>query len=364
MKICFLITGLGIGGAEKYLLNLVPQLKFDKLIISLTNKSEFGKELEKKGEKIYYLGLNKFNLPLVLIKFFKIIIKENPDILDTYLIHSNLFGRVFGRIFGIKKIISSIRSDYSDFKILKFIDKLTQNLVNLYILNSRALLNYTYNLNQIPLNKIIIIPNGIDLKRIQNTIDKNFNIREELGLEKNSFIIVSVARLIKEKNLSTLIKAMKLINKNLFLVIVGDGPERKILQKISEKLNLKNRIFFLGTRKDVLNIVNSSNVFILPSLREGMSNALMEAMALKKICIVSNIAQNKELIKDNINGITFYPKNENELAKKILEIYKNEHLRSLGEEASKLIKERYDIKIIIKKYEKIIENILINISIK
>ena len=355
MKICFLITGLGLGGAEKFLLNLVPKLKFDKFIISLMNLNELGKEIEKRGIKVYYLGLNKINIPLVILRFRKIIRTEKPSIIDTYLIHSNLFGRIFGKILGIERVISSIRSDYSEFRILKFWDKITQNLTGLYILNSKALINYIHLKNSVPMNKIKIIPNGIDLERSLSILDNNYDIRKELGLKNDNFIIVSVGRLIKDKNFEILIKALKYLNKNIFLVIIGVGPEKKALLNLLEKLNLKNNVFFLGKRKDVLNVINSSNLFVLPSLREGMSNALLEAMFLKKICIVSNIPQNKELIKDNLNGIIFNPKDEIELSKKIMKVYNNKFSNDLGQASFNLIKKDYNINKIIKRYESVIE---------
>lgn len=357
MKICFLITGLGIGGAEKCLLDRVPKFKFNKFIISLTNYNKIGKEIERKGVKVYYLGLNKYNLPLVISRFGKIIKNEKPDILDTYLIHANLFGRIFGRIFGIKRIISSVRNDYSGFRLISFLDRFTQNFVKLYIINSIGLLHYVFEKINIPLTKIKIIPNGINLEELNDKVNKNYNVRKELGLKENTFIGVCVARLYKQKNISTLIRAIKLVDRNIFLIIVGEGPERKNFEKLSGKLNLKNQVFFLGLRKDVLNIVNSSNVFILPSLREGMSNALLEAMALKKCCIVSDIPQNRELIKNRFNGITFNKKNERDLAKKIEIAYKNQNLEPLKQEAYKLIKKKYQNKNLIKKYEKVIEEI-------
>ena len=364
MKICFFITGLGIGGAEKFLVQLVPKLKFDKFVISLTNKNILGKEIEKKGVKVYYLGLNKINFFLIIFlmifRIGKILKKEKPDIVDTYLIHSNIFGRLLGRLFGVKKNISSIRNDYSDLRLLNFLERLSQNLVDLYISNSKALLNYIHYKNHVPLRKIKIIPNAIDIKKINSRLDKNYDVKLELGLKKNNYLIVCVARLHKQKNVATLIKAMDLIDNNIFLVIVGDGPERKNLIQLTVKLQLKDKIFFLGFRRDVLNIVNSSNVFILPSLKEGMSNALLEAMALKKVCIVSDIPQNKELIKDRINGIVFNQQNEKDLAKKIMEVYENENLMELGQKAFKLIENKFDLKKVLGKYEKIIKNIFYN----
>ena len=358
MKICFLITGLGIGGAERHLYNLVPRINQDVFIISLTNNNNFGKKIEEKGIKVYYLGLNKINLPLVILKFRKILKEKKPEVLDTYLIHSNLFGRIFGRIFGVKINISSIRSDYSKFQILKRIDKITRKRASLYILNSRALISYVHDKNQVPMDKIKILPNGIDLNEIQGKLDKNYDVRRELQLNDDNFIVTFAGRLIKDKNLATLIKAMKYVDDSIHLIIAGDGPERNDLLQLIKNLNITDKVHFLGPRQDVFNILNSSNVFILPSIREGMSNALLEAMALKRICIVSNIPQNKELIKDGVNGMIFNPLNEKELASKIMKVYSNKAPKDLGQECFNLVQKEFNIEIIKKKYENIIKNIL------
>ena len=359
MKVCFLITGLGIGGAERHLFNIVPRLNFENFIISLTDNDEFGKKIEEKGVKVYYLGLNKYNLPFVILKFRKIIKEEKPDVLDTYLIHSNLFGRIFGNLFGVKKNISSVRSDYSRFKLLKMIDKITKNLVDLFILNSKALLFYVHNTNQVKMENIKVIPNGIDLKNLYSKIDNNYDIRLDLKLEMDHFIIISTVRLIKDKNINVLIKAMKFVDENICLVIVGDGPERDNLLNLVNRLNLNERIYFLGVRHDIPNLLNSADIFILPSVREGMSNALLEAMALKKICIVSNIPQNKELINDGYNGLTFNPQSEKELALKIQEVYEEKSkFKTFGFESFNIIEKKFNMKRIAKSYEETINSLI------
>ncbi|MFC1754977.1 glycosyltransferase, partial [Thermoproteota archaeon] len=299
MKICFLITGLSMGGAEMHLLKLVPRLKCEKFIISLTSDNRFGRRLgndnqigtriEKKGVKIYYLGFNIINIISVINKFKKILKKEKPDILDTYLIHANIFGRLFGRVGNVKKIISSVRNDYSDLKLMNWLDRMTQRKVDLYVPNSHALVNYLHNKNKIPLSKIKVVPNGIDLKELYSKVNKRFDIRKELKLSKNSFVVLYVGRLHQQKNLSTLIRAMREVNEKIYLVIAGDGPEKAHLRGLISSLKLTKRVVLLGKRTDVPNLLNSSDAFILASLKEGMSNALLEAMALKKPCLVSDI---------------------------------------------------------------------------
>ncbi|MBW3020953.1 hypothetical protein KY334_06665, partial [Candidatus Woesearchaeota archaeon] len=136
MKLGIVITGLGTGGAENHLLKVLPKLKIPLFVVSLTNLNDIGKELENKGIKVYYLGLNKFNLLSVIKKYKNILRKEKPSVIDTYLIHANIFGRLFTprKI----KLINSVRGDYfnrNDFKfskIVKFFDKITRKRVDLW----------------------------------------------------------------------------------------------------------------------------------------------------------------------------------------------------------------------------------------
>jgi len=354
MKVGFLITGLGTGGAERHLLKILPKLDFELFVISLTNLNEVGKELEKRGIKVYYLGMSKFNPISAIIKFKKIIKEEKPDILDTYLIHANLFGRFFGRWYGVKKIVNSVRNDYSDLRVLNYLDKISKGRVDLFVPNSSVLVDYLHNKNGVPLSKIKALENGIDLKEIRSELDKKYSIKKELGLDKKDVVLVCVARLEKQKGIYTLINAIAKLDKKHKLVLVGEGSERKVLERLVKGLNLKNRVFFLGTRTDVLNIVNTSDVFVLPSIKEGMSNALLEAMALAKPCVVSNISANQELITDGVNGLTFRVGDSQELAENIM---RSLLMKGMGKRALKEIKEKYSIAKTAKKYKDIVQNV-------
>ncbi len=207
-----------------------------------------------------------------------------------------------------------------------------------------------------PNSKVKILQNGIDLEKIYKNLDYEFNIRNELYLKEENVAIVSISRLHKQKNLPILIKALQYLDDNFILIIVGDGPERNRLIRLIKELKLNHRVYFLGIRFDIVNILNSSDIFILPSKIEGMSNALLEAMALKKSCIVSNIPQNKELIEDNVNGLIFKTDCEKDLSQKVLYVLKNEKNIAYGENAYQTIKSKYDINLIAKKYNKILQD--------
>jgi len=333
-------------------LKLLPRIKHDKFIISLTNLNDLEKEISAKGIRIYFLGLHKYNFLKIILKFKEIINKEKPDILDTYLIHSNIFGRIFGKIFGVKIIINSVRNDYSDLKIYNFIDKYTRWLVDKYVPNSQALVDYLHYKNNVSLKNIFVLPNGIELDKISNNLYGKDQIRSELKLSNDSFIAVCVSRLRKHKNIVSLVSAMRYVNKKIILLLIGqDQGEKNNIIHIIDRYNLKNQVYLLGARTDIQNILTGSDIFILPSLKEGMSNALLEAMAHKKCCVVSNIPQNTELVKHKQNGFIFNPKDELDIADKIEKAYNHKDLNEMALASYNIVKEKYDINIVAELYD-------------
>jgi glycosyltransferase involved in cell wall biosynthesis len=361
-KVLFFITGLGRGGAEVMLLKILPKLKYkyDIKLVSLLKKDEIGKEIEKKGIEVVYLNNKGFNPIKTILNFRKIIKQFKPDLLFTFLIHADIFGRVFGKMFGVKKVYCSIRNDYSKITKLYLMDRFTRFLVDKYIPNSFALNDYLENKIGVKREKISIIPNAIDLDNIYLQIDENFDLREYFKIPKNRFVIVSIGRFMRQKDYPTLIRAVYTLKnkykRKINLILIGYGEEEGKLKSLVNDLDLRDDVFFPGdsyyTR---FSIVKSSDLFVLPSLTEGMSNSILEAMSFKKACIVSDIKQNKVLIKNNKNGLTFKVGNYYDLAKKIEKLIGNSKLRKeFGSKAYEDIIENYELESIAKQFERVI----------
>lgn len=152
--------------------------------------------------------------------------------------------------------------------------------------------------------KVEYIPGvGIDVEKIKNIkIDKEQK-RKELGLSKDSIVLLSVGELNKNKNHSIVIKALaKLNNPNIHYLICGQGNLKEYLEKLIKKLKLENNVKLLGFRKDIYEIYKISDIFVFPSKREGLSVALMEAMVCELPIICSDIRGNRDLIKNGNNG--------------------------------------------------------------
>jgi glycosyltransferase involved in cell wall biosynthesis len=359
-KVLHLITGLEKGGgAEAMLLKTVPFLKnTENAVCVFKDRGEIGRELERKGVKVYYLDMKGY-WDLGAIKRYKKAVKDfRPDIQVNYLIHADIFGRIFGKRYGIKKVVSYIRNRHSNF-IYSFPDKFTLKRVDFLLTNSRANLRFYRDKYNFPQNKSTCIPNGVEVKD-RPAEEKLKNLKNELGLT-NEFVITCVARLHKQKNIDTLIRAGQILareNDNFKILLIGDGKERENLEKLARKLNITDKVEFPGKRDDVWEILNISHLFVLPSSKEGMSNALLEAMAAGLPAVVSDIEENKELVDSGKNGYTFKVRDENDLAEKIKRLQEDDKKRAfMGEASKKKVKENYDINKVINTLDKFLYNI-------
>lgn len=356
-KILHLITGLELGGgAENMLLQLLPKMQdaIDNRVCVIKGRGEIAQEIEKLNIVVYYLDL-KSCFDFSVINNFQQVIKDfRPDIQVNYLIHADIFGRIFGKIFGVKIIISYIRNIHKKKNLLMFIDKFTLGLSDFVLVNSETAKKYYTEKMGVDKNKIRCIPNAIDISRFESIVISQKEKLKELGISGNKFIIGCVARLEEQKDIPTLIKAFHLFhqrNPEAYLIIVGHGKEKEGILNIVKELGLEKEITFLENRRDMLEIYRIIDVFVLPSIHEGMSNALLEAMASKLFIISSDIEENKELIKNNINGFNFRVSDEKDLALKLTSYIENKiTLSDLRNRAFLYAKNNYDINKVVRDY--------------
>ncbi len=285
MKVLHLITGLGPGGAEHMLARTLPGLRGEHVVVSLTNDNFWGSTLQHAGIKVFFLGLRGLNLPTVTFRLLHLLREEKPDIINTYLLHTNLYGRFIGKLFG-KKVVCSVRNIHRDRQFLNLLDRLTSWLVDYYTPNSKAVAEFNKELG-IPESKIVIIPNGVDITE--------FAKAKKSALHWQKPLYLCVASFKKQKNHETLVKAFAQTQKGS-LILVGEGVEKERIKRLVTHLDLKKRVHFLGVQKNIPRLLRAADFLVLPSRHEGMPNILLEAMAAKTPIICSAIPENLELV--------------------------------------------------------------------
>lgn len=178
---------------------------------------------------------------------------------------------------------------------------------------------------------------GIDVEKFDGVVIDKSEKRRELGVPENAFLVLSVGELNKNKNHETVIRAIyKLNNPNVYYIICGQGALEEKLKNLIIDLGLEKQVKLLGYRGDIAEISKASDIFIFPSLREGLSVALMESMACGLPIICSKIRGNADLVKEGKGGYLIEPQNVDEYTKALDLLTKDRHLR---EKMSKYNKE-------------------------
>lgn len=197
---------------------------------------------------------------------------------------------------------------------------------------------------------------GIDTSRFTRKINRSY-LKSEFNLSLENKYLLSIGELIHRKNHITVIRSLKTLPNNIHYLIVGDGELKKYLINEVQNLGIADRVHFLGFRKDISLICNAVDIFVFPSLQEGLSVALMEAMAIGLPIIASNIRGNNDLIEDSKGGYLVTDTNPDEYSSKVKLLINNPNLMSnFGQFNTKKI-ELFDIKVVLKEVEEILNTI-------
>ncbi len=214
----------------------------------------------------------------------------------------------------------------------------------------------------IPGFESVVIHNGIDLVKFNPDCAKRKNLRNELNIAQNAFVVSFIGRMTAQKDPLTLIKAFKEIISeypNAVLLMVGDGELKDKAIALTKEFGLENSVIFQKSRADVADILFSSDIFCLPSLWEGFPIALLEAMAMRKAVIATEVDGSVEIIQNKKNGILVKPQNIQMLTDAIKELISNNSLKTkLAIAAQQTILNDFDVKNMTKKIEDVYLNVL------
>lgn len=348
IKVLYVITALGIGGAEKLLLSIIQKLDlktFVPVVISLYNDCTLYKDFKKTGARIFCLNYSKKYSPFIILKLLRIMRFEKPDIVHTHLPHATIWGRIAARLSGIKTVFST-EHNLSVWKRKRFffylLYKVTCKWNFKIIAVSKAIKKKIAKEFSVPEQKIVVVYNGID------TIEYDDSIKcpEDL-IKLTRPIIGTVGRLHKIKGHSYLVKAFSKVVQQYptaHLLIVGDGDQRQNLEKQIIELELNNSVHLLGSRSDVRAILQLIDIFVFPSLEEGLGIALIEACAAGKPYVATNVGGIPEIIKDGENGFLVSPSDSVALGEKIIQLLKDkEQYKKLASYNQQVIKRKFNI---------------------
>lgn len=366
-RILHIVGDSKFGGASILIIRLAQKAKGVGWDVDvLTADSIFQKALHKHGINVIKLNViwrdTKFLRDICgLFKLYHFLKNTPYTIVHTHTSKGGFIGRLAARLAGVPVIIHTVHGfafheESSSLKVFIYskLERLAAYWCDSIITVSNFHREWALKLRIGTQKKIKTIVNGISEERIKpiHTIKR---IKEKLGIASNEFIILSIGRLAKQKGFEYLIEAVPKwstkIGCGFKVFIIGEGPLRNILEEKVKLLGAQRQVKFLGFCKDIGDLLAVSDIIVLPSLREGLSISLLEAMAAGKPIITTTIGSNIEVVKHGETGILIPPKSSDKIVESILFLMKNEDLRKqLGLKAYQTFREYYTEERMLKEY--------------
>jgi len=362
------VPGLTVGGTEKMFVEFLPlfdDTRYNLSVCCLKTQGALSQELKERGIEVEYLNMPSGPGLLIFLDSLRAIIKltclmkkKKVDIVHSYLFRANILSRIAGKLAGVPVLISSMRGIEVTRKYPLLLEKLTSPLVDKFIAVSEAIRIYIIQKARIDPKKIVTIRNGIRLSETKVIPVE----RKEFGLSLDTVIVGVVARLAKEKGHEYLLNAWKIVIKEYpkaHFLVVGDGPQREELVKLTSNLGLKNHITFTGYRRDVLRVLALFDIFALATLWEGLPVVILEAMIVSKPVVTTSVMGNPEVVVDGVTGFMVPPRDPESLADRILKLLRDEKLRSqMGAAGRRRIEEKFTIERMVSETERLYEGLL------
>lgn len=337
VRIGYLISHLKVGGTQQHLWEVLRRLDrshFSPRVYCLKRHGAMVNEIERLGVEVEDLAIgNSLVAPRSiarLLAFARELRRCRMELLHCYLPEANFFGAIAGRIARVPVVLVSKRSLEPQNSLKRILlSRLGDACANAVLVNSKEVWRYAVESEGCRADKLRLLVNGIDVGRYEEASNNGARVGEP--------VVGTVLRLEEVKGPQFFVAAAGLISAEMpqaRFVVVGDGSLRPSLECHQAVLALGDRIQFSGERKDVHDILPTFSVFLLPSLVEGMSMALLEAMAASRPIVATRVGGNIDLIQDGENGLLVSPGEPEEMARAALRLLRNpQWARQLGQSA-------------------------------
>ncbi len=360
MKILYLITGLGGGGAEKVVADLADQMfqRGHQVKIAYL-KGEVVVQPENNEIELVYLGLESLQQSISAYKKYKNLLDQfEPDVVHAHMVHANIFARISRKFRPIVKLICTAHNSNEGGKLRMLAYRLTNDLSDLNTNVSKEATKAFLAMQAFDPSAITIY-NGIDINKFDRTkVDKNYLIN---GCNYSSLkVILAVGRFNQQKDYPNLLNAIQLLktqtSQKFKVLIAGDGEERNKLESMIRELDLEKDIVLLGRRDDIPQLMVKANVFVLPSAYEGFGLVVAEAMACETFVVATDCGGVKEVMGDT--GILVQPKNSLDLAQALMRALNLPDIEVIQNnmKAVKHIRKNFDLQNIVTKWLELYAN--------
>jgi glycosyltransferase involved in cell wall biosynthesis len=352
-----------VGGAETLLVNLLRGFRSTHIVPSvacLKQKGPLGDEIASEFDVTDHWLRSKYDLSIVprLSSYLR---SEKFDAIISVGAGDKMFwGRLAGRLASLPVICSALHSTGWPDGVGKMNRWLT-SITDAFIAVAKPHGQFLVDFERFPSNKVVVIPNGVDIDRFRPNHGSRAEVRAELGVEPNTPLIGIVAALRHEKNHAMFLHAAsKVLEKcsKAHFVIVGDGPERSHIENIIHTLGIEKYVSLLGTRYDTPRLLAAMDVFSLTSHNEASPVSILEALACGIPVVSTRVGSVAESVHDQWSGFTVEPGDVQAVAERMLYLLWNKQTAEMmGLNGREHVQNHGSLDTMVRMYEHLIHSI-------
>ncbi len=371
---------LDVGGVEAHLLSIFQNCR-DGCIFEVFSPVSDRFRKKASTSKVRFHPICRFP-PLDVRIIFSLIRKFKQEKLDLVHIHSPVAaipGRLAAKFCGLPVIVTvhcpasyyyghrtTLRASFGRFLYINLDRVFNYFLTDRLIFVSQRLFIESTSHHLAPANKSVVIPNGIDLVRFQQSlqVEKSAQeLRNNFRVSNNEMIMTFSGRIDEDKGIDLLIEALtyldSVMQNKLRVWLVGSGPHEAHLKAMTQSAGLQHMIVFLGYQERVEDLLLASDIFVLPSLYEAMPISLLEAIAAGLPCIVTDVGDNALVVENNVQGLVIPPNDPKALARAIQRMISDANFRSKCGEKSREKAAMYEQRLTFQQVEGIYDDLLV-----
>lgn len=348
------------GGAESVLVSLVESLDKScyKSVVCLLSDGWLKTQLDKRQiETIVIPQPRSFDL-VWLFRLYRLLRDRTIHVMHSHEFATNVYASLLSRVTGIPVVTTAHGKNY-------YAEKWRRRAAYRFVARQSVMVAVSSDLKRflaqrvgIPTGRIRVVHNGIDLSRYK-VQERSHTVRAELGISTGQPIIGTVGNLFAVKGQTYLLRACKTVASiypNFVLLVAGEGEQLGPLEKEASDLGISGNVRFLGFRDDVPSLLQAMNVFVLPSLSEGLPLSVLEAFALQKPVVATNVGGIPEIVQDGATGYLVPPRNPEALAEKIIMFLRNPQMAAnMGRAGRKKVEDDFSLEKMVREYQALYE---------
>ncbi len=348
-RVVYLAHTLAVGGAEEMVLNLVRYLppEFERSVVCIDKPGPIGDEIRNTGVPFHALGLQPgLRRPIDLLRLQQFIHQSEPTIVHTFLLTASLYGRFAAMLARVPIVIGTEVNIYERKRPLhRMAESWLMRRTDAVIASAGSVRDFYVDQIHADPDKVVVIYNAVDWSQLQTTMAREA-FRAEMGLPADAPVAGIIARLTEQKAHRILFDAMasRAELAALHLLVIGDGELRDQLRRRVDELGLTGRVHFAGARRDLGNILGAIDMFLMPSLWEGLPLSLVLAMGAGLPVVASKVAGIPEVVQDNVSGLLVDPGDAAQLATAMVRVLQDSGLGArLGQEGRAFVRPRFGV---------------------